>query len=123
MQRTMLRQSVWPRLLAALPGAVTGLVALAAIGAVFVVFPIDINADLRDAPPRQATAVVNGVLYPLVSRGELDPPRAVSLHWGAVSVTARTYVPVQAGQRVKVAYRIGRSGRVYVDEVEALPEE
>jgi membrane-bound ClpP family serine protease len=107
--RLQLRQGLKATLLALL---VLLPVAAVAFGFLFM-RPASIIDDAAGAEPREGTARVTGVTYAkLPSR-----PNLVSLRVGGEPVRAFSFAPVRAGERVRVVYIVGQSGRLYVREI------
>ena len=84
--------------------------------------PLQAYRDVQGAPPQQGVAVVTGVTPGVASRGNQDLSGRVSLRIGGKVAQAETRMPVRVGQRVQVMYRIGKSGRLYVDSIKALTD-
>jgi len=79
-----------------------------------------VRRDRQDAVPQSGTGVV-AILVPAQPGmfGEYQPPTvSVRFHGGieaAASVT--NFAALRLGQPARIVYRVGKSGRVYIDSV------
>lgn len=93
------------------------------------VFPewarLAIKRDREQAAPRQGIATVALVVpaQPAVM-GEKPSPPLVSVRFHGSILPVKTIIgfsQLQTGQTVQIVYRVGRSGRIYIDTAEPLP--
>lgn len=74
-----------------------------------------------DAPRLQGVGTVVEAEYRPPSRANPSkPPWFVRVRLGDKVHTANSLVPAEAGQSVRVFYRRGRSGRVWIDKIEPI---
>ena len=87
------------------------------------------SRDVAGAPVRYAEGVVTTVAYEPAGEGEARPdlailavdgqPLVVGGRFGA-GAARTTAVPLRAGDRVRYGYRVGKSGRWYLERLELL---
>ena len=75
------------------------------------------NADLAGSVPQQSNAEVLAVGYPKRPRLPGLPPSLVSLRLRGRVTQARSFARLRPGQQVVVVYRVGKSGRLYVETI------
>lgn len=110
----------WTRIAILVIGAVTifGFVALSPILRAF------IKRDHDAAEVRIGTAVVEQIIPPHIEENAKPIPAQVSVRLNGTLATAQAAfgtAQLQIGQPAQITYRIGRSGKLYVDRVEPLP--
>jgi len=76
------------------------------------------NDDLTGAVAQQSNAEVLAVSHPERFRLPNRPPILVSLRLRGRLTQARSFASVRPGQQVVVVYRVGKSGRLYVENIE-----
>jgi hypothetical protein len=107
-------------------------IAILLIGTVTVVGFIALSPILRtitkrdhdSAPVRAGTAIVEQIIPPRIEENTKPVPAQVWVRVNGSLAAARMAfgtAQLKVGQPAQVTYRIGRSGRVYVDRVEPLP--
>ncbi|HZT41477.1 MAG TPA: hypothetical protein VFA07_04785 [Chthonomonadaceae bacterium] len=84
-----------------------------------------IKKDREEAVPRVGVASV-AILVPAAPAplGDNPSPPIVSVRFRGRVVPVQTVVgfsQLQLGQTVQIVYRIGRSGRIYVDRIKPMP--
>jgi hypothetical protein len=87
-------------------------------------WPWTVGQDLEGTERRWGTGTITGALIP--TRGTfgsvlVDTPN-VLLKLNGATLSAKANVPVQVGQKVWVTYRVGKSGRTYIQRISPLAE-
>lgn len=87
-------------------------------------WPYHVAADERAGRAEQARGEVTNVVYVPPTRFQVEPRWLVDVRMsGRVPLAPVTvYESFRAGQKVRVAYVVGQSGKVYVERVEPLPQ-
>ena len=107
-------------------------IAIVAIGAVTILCFLALSPVLRSltkqdretAQRRTGTGVIEQIVPPHLEENAKPTPAQVSVRVDGVLAAAETVFgssQLHVGDRARVVYRIGRSGRVYVDSVEPEP--
>jgi hypothetical protein len=79
-------------------------------------WPLYLMEDYKGATPRKTEAEVLSIYSLPVTRGRIDPSQEVSLKLADGKMALlETHADLHVGQKLRVSYRIGKSGRVYVD--------
>jgi hypothetical protein len=95
-----------------------------------IAFHRTIADDLAGAPIRHAQGVVTIAAHEAVDDTNLNPNQLTTLAVDGQplildkpfgSLPPRMRVPVRVGSRVRYGYRVGKSGRWYLEEIEPLP--
>lgn len=80
--------------------------------------------DLGHAPLRQSIARITNVALQPGNRENADPLSLMTLRLPGFSAPVTVFhadTTLHEGDRVSLAYRVGKSGRVYVEHMERLP--
>jgi hypothetical protein len=83
-----------------------------------------VKQDRENAPPRQGTATVAMVVDTKPSVTGTPSPREVLVRFQGQIYAAKTiqdFDTLKVDHPAQIVYRVGRSGRVYVDSVAPLP--
>lgn len=81
--------------------------------------PLWAARDIEGATIQHGMGTVTSITYRQATRENPTPPMLVWLRLNGQDVMANTYAAVRAGDSVKVDYRVGKSGRIYVESIEA----
>ena len=84
---------------------------------VYFIAPSREVADVRGASTHHASGMVSTVSYIPMGRGQVYPTVLVSLAVAGDTVTFRTAADLHKGEPVQVTSRVGRSGRIHIDDV------
>ena len=75
-------------------------------------------ADVRGAATQHGRGMVSAVSYIPLRKGGTDASILASLLVAGETVTFRTQADLHKGEPVQVTYRVGRSGRIHIDDIE-----
>jgi hypothetical protein len=109
----------WIRKYAGMAGFVA-FVLLLVIG-IPTIYRLYVKQDREGAISRKALGVVTAVTPGHVDRATIVRTNMVTVQWGKESEIINTVDGWKVGQEVRVMYRIGESGRIYLDDIEPLP--
>ena len=108
----------------ALPVLLTALIVIA-LFLLFTTGPWTVrNRDVGAAPLRRGVAVITRIALQPGDRRNADPRSMLTLRLPGFSGPVTVYradTRLHEGDRVSLAYRVGKSGRVYVERIERLP--
>jgi len=74
-------------------------------------------ADVRGASTHHASGMVSTVSYIPPTKSGVNPSVLVSLEVAGGTAIFRTQDDLHKGEPVQVTYRVGRSGRIHIDDV------
>ena len=83
-----------------------------------------IAQDRAAAPPRSGIGIVEQIVPPKIEENTKPIPTQVWLRVNGQIAPAETVFgsdQLHVGQKAQVVYRIGKSGRIYIDRVEPVP--
>jgi hypothetical protein len=83
-----------------------------------------IRADREGATAQQGVATVAILVPPMKDAADLISPAQVSVRFQGQILGAKEVLgleELQVGQPAQITYRVGKSGRIYVDRVQPLP--
>jgi len=75
-------------------------------------------ADIKGEITHHGTGTVSAVTYLPVTKGNTNPAIVASVVINGDVTTFRTHAPLQKNERVRIVYRVGRSGRIHIDDIE-----
>lgn len=107
-----------------LPGLLAALVVVGLFAAVIGGGPFFQNRDMAGTPLQRADAVVMNVALQATPRNNPRPRALVTLRVPGFSMPVAIYyadTTLHEGDRISLAYQVGKSGRVYVERIERLP--
>lgn len=112
----------WTRIVIVLIGATTliGFIGLSPILRTYT------KRDRADAPVQHGIGIVEQIVPPRVEENAKPLPAGVWVRINGTLASADTVfgsAQLAVGRPAEVTYRVGRSGRIYVDRVEPLPED
>ena len=74
-------------------------------------------ADVRGAATQHGSGMVSSVSYIPLRKGGTDASILVSLLVAGETVTFTTQTDLHKNEAVQVTYRVGKSGRIHIDDV------
>lgn len=104
------------------PGILILPLVLAGLFWIQIYWPWSVGQDLQGTERRWGTGTIHGALIPTKrtdANGLGDTPN-VLLKINGTTLPARANAPVQVGQKVRVTYRVGKSGRTYIQRISSL---
>ena len=84
---------------------------------VYFIAPSREVADVRGASTHHASGMVSTVSYIPPTKSGVNPSVLVSLEVAGGTAIFRTQDDLHKGEPVQVTYRVGRSGRIHIDDV------
>ena len=97
--------------------AVTILILIAFTIAPFFVLPNIEASDTRGKPTLTTTARVVSVIYEQPTRGNAFHPDIMTIDINGQVVSQASNLVIPTGKRIHVSYKVGRSGRIYVQDI------
>ncbi len=84
---------------------------------VFLVVPLRQIQDMQGGVQRNSVGIVSSVTPGIVTKTNISPPDTVEVMLNGKSAMYFSSIRLQSGEHVQVISRIGKSGRVYVEDV------
>lgn len=106
-------RTVWPGVLAFMTAF------MLAVGCA-VLWPLWLTRDVRNAPVRSDVGIVTAIVLPSGTRANPVPKPRVMIHMKSGLAEFRSFDRYVVGETVRVRYRVGRSGLIYVDAADPL---
>jgi hypothetical protein len=94
----------------------------AALSWFFILRPANTLDDTVGLPIREAMGVVRGITYPQAKEAAPKPLPLVLVEWDGQTHSIPMRDPQPTGQRVRVRYVIGKSGRVTIRSVSRIDD-
>jgi hypothetical protein len=103
-----------------LSGSLLGLLLMGGVAFAYWIIPNNMTSDLRGAITQQGIGTVTSFAYESADNAGYHSPDHVGilLNGHSASYSGPRFLLLRTGQQVQVTYRIGKSGNVYVDDIQ-----
>ncbi len=100
-----------------LPGSLLGLVLFGGVIYLFAVLPQKDLNDVQGAAQKQGRGVVISVNNTFGTKSPTQPPALASIEMNGEPITFWTHDDLKQNEPVQVTYRVGKSGRIHIDDI------
>jgi hypothetical protein len=87
---------------------------------IYVFLPLHEKRDTLGEPLHEGKGKVTGIYRSVVTRGNTNPSDTLLIRLGSQTVFCASRSAIREGDEVDVTYIIGRSGTIYVEQIEPL---
>ncbi len=100
-----------------LPGSLLWLFCVSAVITFYYIIPNGELVDVRGAAQQHGLGKIAAISYLPVTKGNTNPGVLATVIVEGDNVTFRTHDDLHQNERVQFTYRVGKSGRIHIDDI------